>query len=120
MALYKDVTKLSGKNNWETWKFETSIVLKGLGLFDIVSGKSLEPKEDNSRYLQRHNQPAIDITSPIAKNGNEQEIHEELQESYENVKETPDEYHDAELAVIPRRSQRVKRNPRGLNLKNHV
>lgn len=42
------VTKFSGEN-WPVWKFETSVILKGRGLFDIVSGAIVKSEEQPAK-----------------------------------------------------------------------
>lgn len=44
--------KLNGAN-WIVWKFQTSVILKGRGLFEIVNGenvKPLEPAEEVAKW----------------------------------------------------------------------
>lgn len=37
------VLKLTGADNWQVWKFQTTIILKGRGLFGIVEGTEVKP-----------------------------------------------------------------------------
>lgn len=37
--------KLEGASNWNIWKFQTTVLLRGQGWLDIVEGKSIKPED---------------------------------------------------------------------------
>lgn len=37
--------KLEGARNWNIWKFQTTVQLRGLGWLNIVEGKQVKPEE---------------------------------------------------------------------------
>ncbi|CAD6210593.1 GSCOCG00010914001-RA-CDS, partial [Cotesia congregata] len=40
------VIKLEGQRNWIVWKFQITVLLKGLGIFSIVDGTTTKPEEE--------------------------------------------------------------------------
>lgn len=44
-----NVIKLEGSRNWNLWKFQIMVVLRGHGLLDIVEGRSLKPKNEEEK-----------------------------------------------------------------------
>ena len=44
------VIKLEGSKNWNVWKFQTTVILRGKGLLDIVEGKIEKPKKDEKEF----------------------------------------------------------------------
>lgn len=45
--------KLKGKENWYIWKFQTSIILKAKGVFEIVTGKQKKPENERNEERVR-------------------------------------------------------------------
>lgn len=41
--------KLEGANNWNIWKFQTTVMLRGQGWLDIVEGRALKPEDPTER-----------------------------------------------------------------------
>lgn len=41
-----NIIKLEGSKNWNIWKFQTSVLLRGQGLYGIVNGTKVKPEED--------------------------------------------------------------------------
>lgn len=37
--------KLEGSRNWNIWKFQTTVLLRGQGLYGIVSGTATRPED---------------------------------------------------------------------------
>jgi len=40
------VVKLEGAKNWNVWKFQVSVLLRGLGVFEIVAGTRVKPEAE--------------------------------------------------------------------------
>ncbi|GBP83083.1 Retrovirus-related Pol polyprotein from transposon TNT 1-94 [Eumeta japonica] len=45
----QNVMKLEGSRNWNVWKFQTSVLLRGQGLYKIVDGTTVKPEDDTQR-----------------------------------------------------------------------
>lgn len=43
------VIKLEGSKNWNIWRFQTTVLLRGQGLFDIVNGTTIKPENGADR-----------------------------------------------------------------------
>lgn len=41
--------KLEGARNWNIWKFQTSVLLRGQGVYNIVDGTTVKPKDEVQR-----------------------------------------------------------------------
>lgn len=41
--------KLEGANNWNIWKFQTTVLLRGQGWLDVVEGRTLKPEDPTER-----------------------------------------------------------------------
>ncbi|XP_047033011.1 uncharacterized protein LOC124639612 [Helicoverpa zea] len=41
--------KLEGAKNWNIWKFQTSVLLRGQGVYNIVDGTSVKPEDEAQR-----------------------------------------------------------------------
>lgn len=39
------VVKLEGAKNWNVWKFQVSVLMRGLGIFEIAEGTKVKPEE---------------------------------------------------------------------------
>ncbi|CAH2099402.1 unnamed protein product [Euphydryas editha] len=44
-----NVMKLEGIRNWNVWKFQTTVLLRGQGWLDIVEGQTVKPKDATAR-----------------------------------------------------------------------
>ncbi|XP_073949706.1 uncharacterized protein [Choristoneura fumiferana] len=43
--------KLTGSNHWPTWKFQIKVILKGRGLYELVTGELVKPAETEKPEL---------------------------------------------------------------------
>lgn len=43
--------KLEGTNNWNIWKFQTTVLLRGQGWLDVVEGRALKPEDPTERII---------------------------------------------------------------------
>lgn len=43
--------KLNGEN-WVPWKFQTAVILKGKGLYDIVTGEKVKPETESEKWVK--------------------------------------------------------------------
>lgn len=43
--------KLEGTNNWNIWKFQTTVLLRSQGWLDIVEGKTLKPEDPTKQSV---------------------------------------------------------------------
>lgn len=41
--------KLEGANNWNIWKFQTTVLLHGQGWLEVVEGKTLKPEDPTAQ-----------------------------------------------------------------------
>lgn len=44
--------RLDGKKNWGVWKFQVKILLKGIGIFDVVDGTKVKPRTEQVKGLK--------------------------------------------------------------------
>nr|CAH7749544.1 unnamed protein product [Callosobruchus chinensis] len=60
--------KLSGEN-WVTWKFQTTVILRGRGLLEIVTGEKLKPTGDEAEKWCKDDAKAQEIIVARLENG---------------------------------------------------
>jgi hypothetical protein len=37
------INKITGNENWETWKFQIKVIMTAANIFDVVTGNSKKP-----------------------------------------------------------------------------
>lgn len=47
------VIKLEGARNWNVWKFQTAVVLRGQNLYDIVIGSTVKPETQEASWVAK-------------------------------------------------------------------
>lgn len=50
-----NVMKLEGNRNWNIWKFQTTVLLRGQGWLDIVEGRTVKPEDNAARAIWEAN-----------------------------------------------------------------
>lgn len=63
--------KLEGTKNWNVWKFQVKVTLKGLGLYDVIDGSEVKPEEAGEEYgkwLKRDSKAQSIIVSRLSEN----------------------------------------------------
>lgn len=63
--------KLEGTKNWNVWKLQVKVTLKGLGLYDVIDGSEVKPEEAGEEYgkwLKRDSKAQSIIVSRLSEN----------------------------------------------------
>lgn len=51
MDITNNVMKLEGARNWNIWKFQMTVLMRGQGWLDIVEGRTVKPEDATERTI---------------------------------------------------------------------